>query len=198
LKERLSRITTVRLVIVSIAVVALSAAISGPTLASGSGTAVASSEAPTIFIRGGSASSLKFVGPKTINEGEELRIVNQSNVKKVGPQTFSLVEESDVPKTKSERELCAKKGHICSAIMGWHRIKAGGPAKVNPVTAGEEGWDTPGEPKVKGDSWYTGMKPGASFEQQVTAGATIAPVTLTFVSAFDPDLHGSIKVLPLR
>ena len=60
-----------------------------------------------------------------------------------------------------------------------------------------EGWDTPGELKTKGDTWFSGSKPGALFEQQVNAGATIAPVTLAFVSAFDPELHGTIKVLPL-
>jgi hypothetical protein len=173
-------------------------AVSGPSFASGSATAGASQEVPTIHIKGTTEKSLHFVGPKTINEGEELRIVNESKVQTVGPQTFSLVEESEVPKSKTQRELCMKKGHICKAIAGWHRIKGDGPAKVNPVDAGNEGWDTPGELKAKGDSWFTGSKPGASFVQPVNAGALIAPVTLAYVSAFDPELHGTIKVLPLR
>lgn len=197
MKPHSSRVTTTRLAGMLVMTVALVIAVAGPSLASGSNAAGASSEVPTIYIKGSTASSLRFVGPKTITEGEELKIVNQSNVRKVGPQTFTLVEDSEVPKSKKDRELCLKKGHICKVIAGWHHIK-GNSAKDNPVEAGNEGWDTVGSLKEKGDSWFTGGKPGASFQQEVSAGATIAPVTLTFISAFDPELHGTIKVLPLR
>ena len=81
--------------------------------------------------------------------------------------------------------------------MGWHGVKASGSAKTMVVEAGSEGWDTEGGLKAKGDSWFAGKK-GASYEQQVTAGATAAPVALTFMSAFDPSLRGSIRVLPVR
>jgi hypothetical protein len=193
-KQHSNRTARARRAAVAGAVAALAIAASAPTLANGSATE--SSAVPTIHIKGSTANSLHFVGPKTIVEGEELRIVNQSNVKSVGPQTFTLVEASEVPKTKKDRELCAKKGHICAAIAGWHGVK-GKSAKRNPVEAGSEGWDTEGTLKEKGDSWFTGSKPGASFEQKVNAGATISPITLSFISAFDPSLHGTIKVLPV-
>jgi hypothetical protein len=48
----------------------------------------------------------------------------------------------------------------------------------------------------RGDSWFTGMKQGASIVQPVTAGTTEGPVTLYFMSAIHPWMHGSITVLP--
>ena len=179
-----------------VAVLMVGAALA-PALASGSGTAAASSGMPTIYIRGATLNSLRFVGPKKMTEGEELQIVNQSNVRKVGPQTFTLVESSEIPKTKKQRESCMKRGQICKAIIGWHGIH-GTHAKTNPVEAGLEGWSTEGTKNSKGDSWYTGTKPNASFSQVMFAGATFVPITLTFMSAFDPALHGQITVVPQR
>ncbi len=175
---------------------ALLAAATGPSLASGS-SAGASSDLPIIAIKGSSEKTLHYVGPKTINEGEELEIVNQTDPHKVGPQTFSLVETSTIPKTKAQRENCAKKVGTCKTIMAWHGVKQSGSAKTVVVNAGGEGWDTEGGLKTKGDSWFAG-KMGASIAQGVAAGATAGPVTLSFMSAFDPSLHGSITVLPLR
>ena len=195
MKQSLLRISPRNLVVV-VTSVALLVAVIGPSLASGSG-AGASSALPTITIKGSSEKTLRFVGPKTINEGEELEIVNQTDPRKVGPQTFSLVEASAIPKTKAQRESCDKKGGICKAIMGWHGVKGNGSAKTVVVESGEEGWDTEGGLKAKGDSWFAGKK-GAAFGQRVTPGATAAPITLTFMSAFDPSLHGKITVLPVK
>ncbi|MGA8745993.1 MAG: hypothetical protein WB507_09020 [Solirubrobacterales bacterium] len=180
-----------------VAVLVLGAALVVPALASGSGGAAASSAIPTIYIRGATLNSLRFVGPKKMAEGEELQIVNQSNVRKVGPQTFTLVEASEIPKTKKQRESCMKRGQICKAIIGWHGIH-GTKAKTNPVEAGLEGWGTEGTKRSKGDSWYTGTQPNASFSQVMSAGAGFVPITLTFMSAFDPALHGKITVMPQR
>ncbi len=82
-------------------------------------------------------------------------------------------------------------------ITGWHGIK-GNSARVNLVEAGLEGWDTEGTLRTKGDSWFTGTKPNASIQQPVAAGATAGPVTLNFMSALDPALHGKLTVVPLR
>ena len=195
LKQRLSLISPAKRVVVTVAATALLAAAVSPPLSTAS-TAQASSKVPTIYIKGSSAKSLRFVGPKTIKEGEELRIVNDTNAHHVGPQTFSLVEESELPKTEKERKLCLSKGHICKAIESWQGIRRNGPAKVNPVEAGEEGWSTLGTSKTKGDSWFTGDKPHASFQQRVHAGATTGPFTLSFMSALDPALRGQITVEP--
>jgi len=183
-------------VTLAVAVTALVAGAASPVLALGFDGAKASSKVPTVYIKGSSTKSLRFVGPKTIKEGEELRIVNQTNPHQVGPQTFSLVEASELPKTAKERNLCLSKGHICKAIASWHGIRGNGRAKLNPVEAGEPGWSTMGTRKIKGDSWFTGSKPNASFQQPVNAGARAGPETLTFMSAFDPALQGQITVEP--
>ncbi len=177
-----------------VAVLMVGAALA-PAFASGSGGAATSSGMPTISIRGATLNSLRFVGPKKMSEGEELQIVNQSNVRKVGPQTFTLVEASEIPKTKKQRESCMKTGQICKAIIGWHGIH-GTHAKTNPVEAGLEGWGTEGTTTSKGDSWYTGTQPNASISQLMSAGAAFVPITLSFMSAFDPALHGQITVVP--
>lgn len=152
------------------------------------------SSAATIYIKGNSTASLHFVGPTKIHQGELLQIVNQSNAKAVGPQTFSLVEASEIPKGATVGQ-CDKKGHICKSIEGWHGIKNGGKPKHALVSVGGEGWGTAGSTTSKGDSWYTSKK-GQSVEQVVYAGATAGAVKLSFMSAFDPALHGSIMVLP--
>lgn len=149
----------------------------------------------TIYIKGNSPSTLRFVGPKKIRDGQLLQIVNETDPRKVGPQTFSLVEAEEIPKTAKERAQCLSKGHICQAIMGWHGIKNGGKPKRTRVNVGKEGWDVSGSTTSTGDSWYTSKK-GQSIEETLSVGATAGPVVVTFMSAFDPSLHGSITVTP--
>jgi hypothetical protein len=153
------------------------------------------SENATIYIKGNSPGTLRFVGPKKVREGGQLTIVNQTDSRKVGPQTFSLVEREEMPKTKGQQDRCLTGGHICNAIMRWHGIRHGGKPAHRFVDVGFEGWDSLGSKTEKGDSWYTNKK-GQSFEETIFAGATASPVVLTFISAFDPKLHGSITVVP--
>ena len=47
--------------------------------------------------------------------------------------------------------------------------QANGPVTINPAKSGKQGWGTEGNTSKKGDSWFTGEKPGATFTQQVTA-----------------------------
>ncbi len=158
-------------------------------------TLVASSSAATVFIRDGQA-GLRFVAPKTIVAGEDLKVLNQTNPHQVGPHTFSLVTQSSIPKTPKARQLCFTKGHICKAIAAWHGVKGNGPVTQNPAKAGEDGWDTEGSVTQKGDSWFTGNKPGTSFVQPVTADTSAGPTTIHFICAVHPWMHGSIEVLP--
>jgi hypothetical protein len=139
--------------------------------------------------------TLKFVAPKTVTQGDELEIVNETNPKKVGPHTFSLVTKGSVPKTKPARQKCFTPKHICMAIAHWHGVKGEGPPSVNPATAGAEGWSTMGSITKKGDSWFTGEKPGASYSQLVTADPATTK-RLYFVCAIHPWMHGSVEVLP--
>lgn len=194
LKARMSAGQVGRWIGLASLAVALLAAAAGPASAVAKGGVP---ENATIYIKGNSPNTLRFVGPKKVREGGQLTIVNQTDPRKVGPQTFSLVEPEEVPKTKSQRAQCPKQGHICNAIMHWHGIKSSGQAAHRFVDTGFKGWDALGSKTEKGDSWYTNKK-GQSIEETVFAGATATPVVLTFISAFDPELHGSITVVPFQ
>lgn len=169
-----------------LAAVAVFVALCVPTLAAGSAT---------VFIKDGKG-GLRFEGPKTVVAGEELKVQNQTDPHKVGPHTFSLVEKNVLPKTPKARQLCFTKNHICKAIARWHGVKGNGPVKVNPVEAGAPGWDTLGNLTKTGDSWFTGEKPGTSFEQPVTASTAAGPTRIYFLCAVHPWMQGSIEVLP--
>jgi hypothetical protein len=177
-----------------VAVAALAAF--GPGLASGASsyppTTPTTSTTPTVYIKDGKG-GLRFVAPATVIAGQELRVLNTTNPKQVGPHTFSLVTESSIPKTPKARQICFTKGHICKAIAAWQGVKGNGNPTINPAKAGAEGWDTEGSLTTKGDSWFTGAKPNASIVQQVTAAAG---TTIHFMCAIHPWMHGSITVLP--
>ncbi len=139
--------------------------------------------------------ALKFVGPKTVTLGDELKIVNSTDPKKIGPHTFSLVTQGSLPKTKGARQKCFTPKHICKAIADWHGVKGEGPVTINPVEAGLEGWDTEGSSASKeGDSWFTGKK-GQSFQQQVTV-VSATPKTIYFMCAIHPWMQGKTTVEP--
>jgi hypothetical protein len=168
-----------------------SAGASGGSEASGQATA-------TVYIRDGKG-GLRFVAPESVVEGEELRVVNQTNPKEVGPHTFSLATPESVPKTKSARQKCFTPKHICYSVAKWQGFNfKTEKITINPAEAGLEGWSTEGSISKKGDSWFTGEKPGASISQQVNANtSTDETVTLHFICAIHPWMHGSIKVLPV-
>jgi hypothetical protein len=172
---------------IAIAVGLTASMVLAPTLASGAG-AVDAAHTVVISAKGG----LHFEAPKTIVAGEELEVLNTTNPKQVGPHTFSLVTKGSIPKTPKARQVCFTPKHICMSIAKWHGVKGNGPVKVNPVEAGLPGWDTLGSLTKKGDSWFTGSKPGASFSQPVSAAAG---TTIYFMCAIHPWMHGSIEVV---
>jgi hypothetical protein len=136
--------------------------------------------------------NLKFVAPATVDQGDQLEIVNETNPKQVGPHTFSLVTKGSQPKTPSARKNCFTPNHICMAIAKWQGFN-GKTLSKNPAKAGAEGWSTMGSLTKKGDSWFTGEKPKTSFSQVVSAPAG---TTLYFMCAIHPWMQGKIKVLP--
>jgi hypothetical protein len=137
--------------------------------------------------------ALRFVGPTTVHQGDDLEIVNETNPKQVGPHTFSLVTKGSLPKTAKARQLCFTPNHICKAIAAWHGVKGqNGPVTKNPAEAGPAGWSTMGSVQKKGDSWYTGIKPKTHVVQQVTA----EPTTLYYLCAVHPFMQGKVTVLP--
>jgi hypothetical protein len=136
--------------------------------------------------------TLKFVGPATVAEGDELEIVNETDPLKIGPVTLSLVRSGHLPKTRRARQTCFTPGHICWSIAEWQGVGGDGLPTVNPAEAGLPGWDTPGTPTSLGDSWFSGLEPGASFAQEVSAKA---PRRLWFMDAIHPFLRGTIRVV---
>jgi hypothetical protein len=150
---------------------------------------------PTVFIKDGKG-GLRFEAPKTVVNGEELAVVNTTSPHKVGPHTLSLVTKESIPRTAKERQLCFTPHHICKAIAGWHGVKGNGPVKVNPAEAGAEGWSTLGSLTEKGDSWFTGEKPGTSIEQPVNLDTSAGASRIYFMCAIHPWMHGTINVLP--
>ncbi|HEV7615847.1 MAG TPA: hypothetical protein VGO36_06425 [Solirubrobacterales bacterium] len=137
--------------------------------------------------------ALKFVAPATVQQGDELEILNNTDPKKVGPHTFSLVTQGSLPKTPSARKSCFTPKHICMSIAKWHGFNPKTEQiTINPVKAGPAGWSTLGDNTKTGDSWFTGeKKKGTSFTQLVTA----EPGTIYFVCAIHPWMQGKTTVL---
>jgi hypothetical protein len=184
MKLKKSRLATAAAPIASLA---LLAALIIPSLA----TAESSQSATTIEIKV-EGMKMGFFGPKTVHEGEELRVVDNTNPKQVGPHTFSLVTKGSLPKTAKQRKECFTPGKICKGVAGWYGLKGEESPKQPLVEAGAEGWDTMGTVTKKGDSWFFSKK-GQSIEQVVSAKAG---TTLYFMCAVHSFMQGSIKVLP--
>ena len=135
---------------------------------------------------------LLFRGPPTVAVGDELEIVNTTDPARVGPMTFSLVGPGYLPKTRQAQARCFSPGHICWSIAEWQGVHGEGVPTINPAEAGAPGWDTPGTTSSAGDSWFTGVKPGTHFAQEVTARAGSR---LWFMDAIHPWLRGTIRVV---
>lgn len=168
--------------------------LSTSALSSAYGAAPPEGSVATVYIK--ASGGLHFEAPKTIVNGEDLAVVNTTDPHKVGPHTFSLVTKASIPTTPKGRQLCFTPHHICKAIAGWHGVKGNGPPKENPAEAGPEGWSTLGSLTKKGDSWFTGEKPGTSIEQQVNVDTSAGPTRIYFMCAIHPWMHGTINVLP--
>jgi hypothetical protein len=140
---------------------------------------------------------LKFEAPASVHQGDELTVINETDPKRVGPHTFSLVTKGSLPNTPSARKNCFTPKHICLAIAKWHGFNPKTEKiTVNPAKAGPEGWSTLGSATKKGDSWFTGeSKKGTSLTQQVTADPAATP-TIYFMCAIHPWMHGKTTVLP--
>jgi hypothetical protein len=186
MKSKMSRLAAV------IAPLALLAALVIPNLAGAAETpAMPTASVTTLEIKM-EGKKMGFFGPKTVHEGEVLRVVNGTSPKMVGPHTFSLVTKGSLPKTAKARKTCFTPGKICMGIAHWYGLKGEEFPKTPLVEAGKEGWDTMGTATKKGDSYFFGKK-GEAVEQMVTAKAG---TTLYFMCAVHAFMQGSIKVLP--
>ena len=178
-------------VLAPLAALALLAVLVIPNLAAAESTPTTTEGVTTIEIKM-EGKKMGFFGPKTVHEGEVLRVVNDTSPSMVGPHTFSLVTKGSLPKTAKQRKECFTPGKICMGIAHWYGLKGEELPKEPLVQAGGEGWDTMGTYSKKGDSYFFSKK-GASVEQVVTAKAG---TTLYFICAVHAFMQGSIKVLP--
>lgn len=178
-------------ILAPLAALALLAALVIPALATAESTPMPTEGVTTIEIKM-EGKKMGFFGPKTVHEGEVLRVVNMTSPSMVGPHTFSLVTKGSLPKTAKQRKECFTPGKICMGIAGWYGLKGEEFPKQPLVDAGGEGWDTMGTTSKKGDSYFFAKK-GESVEQIVTAKAG---TTLYFMCAVHAFMQGSIKVLP--
>jgi hypothetical protein len=190
MKEKKSRLAAL---VTPLAALGLLVALVVPNLATAESTTAIPGEAVTTIEIKLEGKKLGFVGPTTVHQGEELRIVNDTKPSQVGPHTFSLVTQGSLPKTAKARQSCFTPDHICLSIAEWHHFnpkteKIGKPE----VEVGTEGWSTMGSLKKEGDSWFT-EKAGAETERQVTAKVG---TTLYFMCAVHPWMQGKVKVLP--
>jgi plastocyanin len=174
------------------ATAALVTAVFGPGLA---GAEVApTGVTDTIYIKDVKG-ALKFVAPASVHLGDELAILNETDPKRVGPHTFSLVTKGSLPKTPNARKNCFTPKHICMSVAKWHGFNPKTEKiTINPAKAGAEGWSTLGSTSKKGDSWFTEKK-GDSLTQQVTADPATTG-TLYFFCAIHPWMQGKTTVLP--
>ena len=178
---------SLRALFLAVPVAALSLAFAAPVGAAEVPATGTTAEIDMKFEKG----KMFFEGPKTVTQGDTLKIVNSTNPKQVGPHTFSLVTKGVLPKTAPARQACFTPKHICLSIAEWHKLnpkteKIG----LNPVKAGPAGWSTAGDNAKKGDSWFTEKK-GETFEQQVTA----APGDLYYICAVHAWMQGKVKVV---
>jgi hypothetical protein len=174
------------------ALIVLLVALVVPSLATAEAPAPAPAEGVTTIEIKMEGKKMNFFGPKTVHEGEELKIVNATDPKMVGPHTFSLVTKGSLPKTAKARKTCFTPGKICMGIAKWYGLKGEENPKNPLVAVGKEGWDTMGTSTKKGDSYFFAKK-GDSIEQVVTAKAG---TTLYFMCAVHAFMQGQVKVLP--
>lgn len=131
-----------------------------------------------------------FDGPSSIDSGQELAIVNNTNPRQIGPHTFTLVEKSELPKSKQEIKDCEKfKAEFCLRILEAHKVNLKKETIGKPsVDVGKTGWDR--SFGKKGDSWVAQTE-GEEEDRVVSA----KPGTkLFYFCLVHPVMQGKLKV----
>ena len=122
------------------------AALGAVTVVGAAGGAAASAPADkagaTVIKMERDGKKLFFDYPDTVVAGTDLKIKNKTNPRQVGPHTFSLVREQDIPTKPKKIKACSKKlKGICGAIVLWHDVNLQtGEIGENPVEVGKQGW----------------------------------------------------------
>jgi len=153
--------------------------------------APAGAHAATIEIKGKTDKGLKFKGPDTVKPGENLKIENLTNPKKVGPHTFTLAEKKYLPETGKEIDACYAPDALCGQVGEAHDVDFEAETIGNDdVESGKKGWDKLFTPKKDGDSHFLGGE-GQTYKRKVSAKAG---TKLTYFCFIHPWMQGTIKV----
>ncbi len=105
------RSVSLRALALAVPLTAIIAALIAPGLAGAAVTPTGVTDTIHIEIVKG---ALKFVAPKTVTQGDELEIVNETNPKQVGPHTFSLVTKGSLPKTGRRARTASRRNTSAS------------------------------------------------------------------------------------
>lgn len=134
---------------------------------------------------------LFFKGPRKIERGAKLEIVNKTLPGKVGPHTFTLIKKNRMPVTKREQKQCEKvQLAVCVNIVKAHQADPQTGVVNRPkVEVGRKGWDK--SFGRTGDSVFLGAQ-GEHSTRRVSANAGS---TLYYFCAVHPFMQGKIKVV---
>lgn len=135
-----------------------------------------------------------FQGPATVERGDQLRILNNSNPMEIGPHIFSLMRKEAIPAGKDDSKACAKlQLKICKSVAKAHQVD---PMDFSVgrqlVKERRPGWDKQFSNAEFGDSWYTETL-GEDVSQRVSAKSG---KTLSYFCVIHPEMKGKIKVVP--
>lgn len=130
-----------------------------------------------------------FDGPRSVKSGDQLQLRNDTDPRKIGPHTFTLVKKKLLPEiSKKGIKGCFKDG-VCVNIAKAHKVnfkKETIGRKL--VRAGKEGWDK--SFGKRGDSRAL-FNEGETFSQKVSAKPG---TTLYYMCLVHPEMQGKIKV----
>jgi len=134
--------------------------------------------------------ALVFEGPTRVEAGADLRIVNETDPRKIGPHTFSLVEKDLRPNSEDEAKDCFKfKLEVCVDIAKAHKVDFRKETIGKPdVEVGKKGWDA--SFGKKGDTWFT-FEEDEETERKITAKAGSK---LFYLCVIHPEMQGKLKV----
>ena len=135
--------------------------------------------------------SLVYTGPNKVERGAKLTVVNETNPKKVGPHTFSLVKRSLLPDTAKEQRDCGRKLEgVCGRIVKAHKVNLQTGAVNRPsVDVRKTGWDK--QFGKKGDSFVTEQED----EKQTRKVKAKVGTRLTFFCAVHPEMQKKVRVI---
>lgn len=139
----------------------------------------------------GKNTDLFFEGPKKVEKGTKLKIVNKTNPGKIGPHTFTLVKQNRLPDGNKQIKKCEQlQLALCVNVGKAHEFDPQTQTINKPkVEVGRKGWDK--SFGKTGDSWVAEAA-GDHNTRKVSANDG---KTLYYFCAVHPFMQGKIKVV---